>query len=101
MLSLPDSAAVESVLTEVADCLSSRHILIDTTTGDPEGEVVSGNHSWLLADPDSFGEVMTNIVAVAQVARDAEEQGGARKRSRRPRRLPSLPKAKPSDELSA
>ena len=36
-----------------------------------EGEVVSGNHSWLLADPDSFGEVMTNIVAVAEVVRDA------------------------------
>jgi pimeloyl-ACP methyl ester carboxylesterase len=66
-----------------------------------EGEVVSGNHSWLLADPDSFGEVMTNIVAVAKVAREAEETGGASKRSRRPRRLPSLSKAKPSDELSA
>ena len=66
-----------------------------------EGEVVSGNHSWLLADPDSFGEVMTNIVAVAQVARDAEESAGASKRSRRPRQLPSLPGAKPSDELSA
>lgn len=66
-----------------------------------EGEVVSGNHSWLLADPDSFGEVMTNIVAVAKVAREAEEQGGARKRSRRPRKLPTLPGAKPGDELSA
>jgi len=32
------------------------------------GEVVHGNHSWLLADPDSFGEVMTNIVTVADVA---------------------------------
>ena len=65
-----------------------------------EGEVVTGNHSWLLADPDSFGEVMTNIVAVASVAREAEEAKPA-KRSRRPRALPSLPGAKPGDELSA
>lgn len=65
-----------------------------------EGEVVSGNHSWLLADPDSFGEVMTNIVAVADVARKAEDERPA-KRSRRPRKLAQLPGAKPGDELSA
>jgi pimeloyl-ACP methyl ester carboxylesterase len=65
-----------------------------------EGEVVSGNHSWLLADPDSFGEVMTNIVAVADVARKAEDDRPA-KRSRRPRKLAQLPGAKPGDELSA
>lgn len=35
------------------------------------GEVVHGNHSWLLADPDSFGEIMTNIVGVAEVAKGA------------------------------
>ena len=46
------------------------------------GEVVSGRHSWLLADPDGFGEVMTNSVAVAQLARrlseapPAEDVGG-------------------------
>lgn len=33
-----------------------------------EGDIVSGGHTWLLADPDAFGEVMTNIVAVARVA---------------------------------
>lgn len=38
-----------------------------------EGEVVDGNHSWLLADPDSFGELMTNAVQVAAVARAAEQ----------------------------
>lgn len=65
-----------------------------------EGEVVSGNHSWLLADPDSFGEVMTNIVAVAQVAR-GEEAKAANRRSRRPRKLKSLPGAKPADEQTA
>jgi pimeloyl-ACP methyl ester carboxylesterase len=66
-----------------------------------QGEVVDGNHSWLLADPDSFGEVMTNIVAVANVARTEEEKVGPAKRSRRPRKLRALPGAKPGDELSA
>lgn len=33
------------------------------------GAVVAGNHSWLLADPDAFGEVMTNVVEVAELAR--------------------------------
>jgi pimeloyl-ACP methyl ester carboxylesterase len=39
-----------------------------------QGEVVAGRHSWLLADPDAFGEVMTNAVAVAQLARRLEEE---------------------------
>ena len=39
-----------------------------------EGEVVSGNHSWLLADPDAFGEVMTNVVAVAKLAHELEDR---------------------------
>lgn len=33
-----------------------------------EGRVVDGNHNWLLADPDAFGEVMTNSIKVAQAA---------------------------------
>lgn len=37
-----------------------------------EGEVVGGSHSWLLADPDAFGEVMTNVLSVARLAREAE-----------------------------
>ncbi|RIK10974.1 MAG: alpha/beta hydrolase [Acidobacteria bacterium] len=37
-----------------------------------EGDVISGGHSWLLADPDAFGEVMTNVLAVARIARDEE-----------------------------
>jgi pimeloyl-ACP methyl ester carboxylesterase len=49
------------------------------------GEVVSGNHSWLLADPDSFGEVMTNIVEVARVAQQENVRAGAgRRRGGRP-----------------
>ena len=39
-----------------------------------EGEVVSGNHSWLLADPDAFGEVMTNILPVARLAKELEAE---------------------------
>jgi pimeloyl-ACP methyl ester carboxylesterase len=33
-----------------------------------EGDLIPGNHSWLLADPDAFGEVMTNVIAVARMA---------------------------------
>ena len=39
-----------------------------------EGRVVDGSHSWLLADPDRFSEVITNDVEVAQLARSL---GGA------------------------
>src|SRR5438034_1400744 len=71
-----------------------------------EGEVVSGNHSWLLADPDAFGEVMTNVVAVAKLARSME---GKAKRRRgllglargRPRLLRSLTGARPGAESDA
>ena len=34
-----------------------------------EGTVVDGSHSWLLADPQQFAEVITNDVRVAQAAR--------------------------------
>jgi pimeloyl-ACP methyl ester carboxylesterase len=37
------------------------------------GEVVEGSHSWLLADPDSFGEVMTNVLDVARLAQTIEQ----------------------------
>jgi len=71
-----------------------------------QGEVVSGNHSWLLADPDAFGEVMTNVVSVASVARSME---GKPKRRRglfglsrsRPRLLRSLTGARPGAESDA
>lgn len=33
--------------------------------GDPQLITVPGNHSWLLADPDGFGEVMTNVIGAA------------------------------------
>jgi len=52
-------------------------------------EVVHGSHGWLLEDPDSFGEIMTNVVGVAEAARTAADEVEAaddeppRKRRRR------------------
>jgi len=37
--------------------------------GNPLSVTVDGSHSWLLADPDTFGEVITNIIPVAISAR--------------------------------
>jgi len=54
-----------------------------------EGTVVEGSHSWLLADPKQFGEVITNDVRVAQAARDLELKAPAGKR-RGLRRVQSL-----------
>ena len=45
-----------------------------------EGTVVEGSHSWLLADPQQFGEVITNDVRIAQAARDLERQAPVGKR---------------------
>jgi pimeloyl-ACP methyl ester carboxylesterase len=42
-----------------------------------EGQVVEGRHSWLLADPDAFGAILTNSIAVAQVARQLESEEAA------------------------
>jgi len=59
------------------------------------GEVVPGSHSWLLSDPEAFGEVMTNVVEVARAARALERSAGRRGR---PRTLRSLSGARPADE---
>jgi pimeloyl-ACP methyl ester carboxylesterase len=45
--------------------------------GDPEVLTVPGNHSWLLADPDGFAEVMTNVLAVASDVGARPEAGAA------------------------
>ena len=45
-----------------------------------QGTVVEGSHSWLLADPARFGEVITNDVRVAQAARELEQRAPAAKR---------------------
>jgi pimeloyl-ACP methyl ester carboxylesterase len=74
-----------------------------------QGEVVQGRHSWLLADPDAFGEVMTNAIAVARLARELDNKPPspvgqlrrlAGRRLRRPRELPSMSEAKASSEKS-
>ena len=34
--------------------------------------MVDGSHSWLLADPEQFGEIITNDMRVAKAARELE-----------------------------
>ncbi|MEY2401625.1 MAG: hypothetical protein QOJ08_1736 [Ilumatobacteraceae bacterium] len=58
-----------------------------------EGTVVEGSHSWLLADPQHFGEVITNDVRVAQAARDLERSLDHTKQ-RGLRRVPTLRRRK-------
>jgi len=38
------------------------------TLGNPEIVTVPGNHNWLIADPDAFGEVMTNVLDIVGLA---------------------------------
>jgi pimeloyl-ACP methyl ester carboxylesterase len=58
-----------------------------------EGTVVEGSHSWLLADPQHFGEVITNDVRIAQAARDLERSLDHTKQ-RGLRRVPTLRRRK-------
>ncbi|HEX3424677.1 MAG TPA: alpha/beta hydrolase [Acidimicrobiales bacterium] len=44
-----------------------------------EGEVVEGRHSWLLADPDAFGSILTNSISVAKLAQQMEDREDAEK----------------------
>ena len=56
-----------------------------------EGTVVEGSHSWLLADPEQFGEIITNDVRVAKAARELERTAAERGRRRKGlRRVQSL-----------
>jgi pimeloyl-ACP methyl ester carboxylesterase len=41
--------------------------------GGPLSVTVEGNHSWLLADPERFSEVITNVIPAALEARAAEQ----------------------------
>jgi pimeloyl-ACP methyl ester carboxylesterase/glycine cleavage system regulatory protein len=41
-----------------------------------EGYVLSGRHSWLLADPDTFGEVLANVVEVRVAGHQATVASG-------------------------
>ena len=49
---------------------------------------VEGSHSWLLADPDAFGEVITNVIPIALNARPHSPTGRLLSRLRRRRRSP-------------
>lgn len=54
--------------------IASMKAMVEVLGNEPE--VVSGSHGWLLEDPDRFGEIMTNVVGVAEAANaavDAEE----------------------------
>lgn len=62
-----------------------------------EGTVIEGSHSWLLADPDHFGEVITNDVRVAQAARDLE-RGLEHTKQRGLRRVPTLRRRRASGD---
>lgn len=50
---------------------ASMEAMVSALGGSPE--VVSGSHGWLLEDPDRFGEIMTNVVGVAEAAHAAVE----------------------------
>jgi pimeloyl-ACP methyl ester carboxylesterase len=54
------------------------------------GKVVSGSHSWLLADPDAFSEVITNDLDVARQAREAELSRPKARKPRHPREVKTL-----------
>ena len=54
------------------------------------GTEVEGSHSWLLADPAKFGEVITNDLRVAQAARDLELREAAPTKRRGMRRVRTL-----------
>ncbi len=44
--------------------------------GDPHSITVDGTHSWMIADPDAFGEVITNVISIALGAQSAEHATG-------------------------
>ncbi|TPW16288.1 MAG: putative hydrolase [Acidimicrobiaceae bacterium] len=63
------------------------------------GTVVEGSHSWLLADPEHFGEVITNDMNIAKAARDLEAAEPTDRR-RGIRRVPSLKRRRGADRRS-
>ena len=42
-----------------------------TALGQPAVFTVPGSHSWMLADPDAFGEIMTNVLELVGTGSDA------------------------------
>jgi pimeloyl-ACP methyl ester carboxylesterase len=68
-----------------------------------EGTVVDGSHSWLLADPEQFGEIITNDMRVAKAARELEAAAAkaAESRPKGLRRVTTLRKRADADQRSA
>jgi pimeloyl-ACP methyl ester carboxylesterase len=68
-----------------------------------EGTVVDGSHSWLLADPEQFGEIITNDMRVAKAARELEAAAAkaAEVRPKGLRRVTTLRKRADADQRSA
>jgi pimeloyl-ACP methyl ester carboxylesterase len=62
------------------------------------GRVVDGSHSWLLADPDAFSEIITNDLEVAKLARRLEAEASGAERLAVARTLPSLVPAEDEDD---
>jgi pimeloyl-ACP methyl ester carboxylesterase len=52
------------------------------------GTVVDGSHSWILASPEHFADVITNSLEVAKLAHEMEQRSG--RRAGRPTELPSF-----------
>lgn len=61
--------------------------------GEANAISVTGGHNWLLTDPDRFGEIMTNVVEVAERARWLEPVGPLRRGLRRLRARLSRPRS--------
>jgi len=68
-----------AVLWGQSDRLITRDSFEDmcATLGHPDVVTVPGSHSWLIADPDAFGEVMTNVIDIVGMAggRDVSAAG--------------------------
>jgi pimeloyl-ACP methyl ester carboxylesterase len=55
--------------------------------GGPRAVTVTGTHAWLIADPDAFGEIMTNVVGLgAGIHELGAGPAGRTRHPRRPRR---------------
>lgn len=66
------------VLWGQSDSLITRDSFEDmcATLGHPEVITVPGSHSWLIADPEAFGEVMTNDIVGMAEGRDLSSAAG-------------------------
>jgi pimeloyl-ACP methyl ester carboxylesterase len=87
-------------LTTQLDALRRRHLSVTVLWGnrdgivtkesfeamcvalDVEGTIVEGSHSWIIGDPDAFGELMTNDRRIAAMITGNAMTGGSRRRKK-------------------